>query len=106
VVFGGDEAKVKRSSRGSLPWLLQSSGGRLDRVTMAGNSPAQRQPVVAILGGSPAEAKGKTDPLSLLVLTNLKRELGTQRYGTVVMRVGAWLGDWEKLSWGAREVLL
>jgi hypothetical protein len=36
---------------------LRSSGGRVDRVTMVGSSPAQRRSAVAILGGPPAEAK-------------------------------------------------
>jgi hypothetical protein len=59
VVFNGEEAKVKRSSRGSLSRLWQSSGGRLDGVTMVGGSPTQRQPAVVILGGPPVEAKGQ-----------------------------------------------
>jgi hypothetical protein len=96
----GEEAKVKRSSRGSLPRLLRSSGGWLDRVTMVGGSLAQRLPAVAILGGPSAEAKGKMDPWFLPLLTNPKGELRTQWYETAKMGAGASLGSREKLSWG------
>jgi hypothetical protein len=40
--LGGEGAKMKRSLRGSLPRLLRSSGGRLERVATAGGFPTQR----------------------------------------------------------------
>jgi hypothetical protein len=64
VVFDRVEAKLKMSSRGSLPRLWQSSGGRLDGVTTVGGSPTQRRLAVAILGGPPAEAKGQNGTLA------------------------------------------
>jgi hypothetical protein len=60
AVFGGQEAKVKRSWRGSLPRLWWSSGRRLDGVMTVGSSPAQRRPAVALPNGSPTKARGKT----------------------------------------------